>query len=108
MKGRKANAPTLHALAPDGSKVAVTRTTQTVQYEIERTLVPVEFRNYIDLAKGKLITSAATVQMHIWRLPVTWVVNKLEDGSLKTTIVPTTDDRYKGWSMQIESIEIKE
>jgi hypothetical protein len=99
------NAPTLYTLAPDGSKVAVTRVTNTIQYDIKRTLVPLEFRNYIDAAQGKLLTSAATAQLNLQQLPVTVVVNKLEDGSLKATFVPTTDERYKGWSMRIEGIE---
>jgi hypothetical protein len=102
------NAPTLYILAPDGNKVAVTRVTNTVRYDIKRTLVPMEFRNYIDAAQGKLLTSAATAQLNIQELPVTVVVNKLEDGSLKATFVPTTDERYKGWSLQIESIKRKE
>jgi hypothetical protein len=99
------NAPALYALAPDGSKVPVTRATHTVHYDIQRSLVPLEFRNYLDVAKGKLITSAATAQLNLQHTPFTLVVNKLEDGRLKWTFVPSTDDQYKGRCLRIDSIE---
>jgi hypothetical protein len=98
------NAPTLYALASDGSKIAATRVTNTFQYKIERALVPLEFRNYVDVARGKLLTSAATAQFNLLDLArVTLVFTRAEDGSIKINVVPTTDE---GRSIQINSIEL--
>lgn len=81
--------PALYTLAPDGSKIASTRVTATFQYSILRVLVPLEFRNYLDVAKNKLLTSAATAQLNLQNQPVTLVLTRAPDGgSFNLLLVP--------------------
>jgi hypothetical protein len=86
--------PALYALAPDGSKIAASQVTATFQYRIERVLVPLEFRNYLDVAKNKLLTSAATAQLKLQNHSVTLVLTRAEDGnSFNMTLVPNSAAR---------------
>jgi hypothetical protein len=82
--------PALYTLAADGSKIAATRVTATFQYRIGHVFVPLEFRKYLDVAKDKHVTSAATAQLNLQNQPDTLVLSRAKDGgSFQMSLVPT-------------------
>jgi restriction endonuclease len=82
-------APALHTVDHDGSRIAATQVSVTCRYQINRVMVPLEFREYLDTAKNNLLTSMATAQMNLQNQPVTLVLTRApDDGTFKLTLVP--------------------
>jgi len=82
-------APALHTFDRDGNRIAATQVAVTCRYQINRVMVPLEFREYLDVAKNNLLTSMATAQMNLQNQPVTLVLTRApDDGSFKLTLVP--------------------
>jgi hypothetical protein len=79
----------LHTFDHDGSRITATQVAVTCRYQINRVMVPLEFRDYLDMAKNNLLTSMATAQVNLQNQPVTLVLTRAPDGSsFKLTLVP--------------------
>jgi Restriction endonuclease len=83
-------APAFHLVDENGHCIGLRRLDVDVTYEITTTVVPLEFREYVDAAKAKQICTVAVANVNCARVQGDIVILREEDGETKVMFVPAS------------------
>jgi hypothetical protein len=79
--------PDLYVKNRQGGLVRITQLRAHVTYQVTTKLIPLEFREYVDRARGKLITSVAVAEINGTQGKADFVIRRGEDGAVSMSLV---------------------
>lgn len=83
------HAPAFHVIDGNGARLGVRRLNIEVTYEITSSLIPFDFREYVDKAKGKQLYSAAIAAIDSGELKGDFIILHKDGEGAKVMFVPT-------------------
>jgi hypothetical protein len=86
------DASSFYLINRSGNKIPLTHMTVHVTYKVRTSLIPLNFQQYIDNARGRELYTAAIAKIDRNNIKGDLVVHRSAEGTLKVTFVPTQID----------------